>query len=185
MTSNTSSPLVLLVPGAWHTPRCFDFIIPHFNQRGYDTRAIQLPSVGASPGLPDMSADVALVRENVTQILDEENRDAILFMHSYGAIPSTEAVKGLGKEQRTADGKNTGVVALFYIASVLPVVGGSSADASADVTDDEKAHPGAWVLKENGDGTVEVEDPTLCFYSDVEPELAQEAVKWLRPHSFG
>ena len=116
MSQNVLNPLILLVPGAWHTPRCFDIIIPHFNQQGHETRAIQLPSVGTSPGLHDMSADVALVRESVMRILDKENRGAILFMHSYGSIPGTEALKGLGKKEREASGKKTGVLALFYIA---------------------------------------------------------------------
>ena len=185
MFQNASNPLILLVPGAWHTPRCFDIITPHFNEQGYDTRVIQLPSVGTCPGLPDMSADVALVRENVIRILDEENRDTILFMHSYGSIPGTEALKGLGKKERGESGKKTGVVALFYIAGVLPVLGGTSATTCAQVSDEERANPPAWVIKDLGDGTVENEDPILCFYDDVEPKLAQEAVTWLRPHSFG
>lgn len=185
MSQNASNPRILLVHGACHTPRFFDTIIPHFDQQGYDTRAIQLPSVDVSPGLPDMSADVAAVRENVIQILDEEDRDAIILMHSYGSIPGTEALKGLSKKERGEAGKQTGVVALFYIAGGVPVLGGSSFTTCAQQSDEEKANPSALKFKDLGDGTIETENPIPSFYNDVEPKLAQEAVTWLRPHSIG
>lgn len=144
------NPIILMVPGAWHTPAAFDLLIPALAEHNYNALAVSLPSVDVSPGLPDFSEDVAAIRTAVEQHLDEKNRDVVLLMHSYGAIPGTEALRGLGKEERTAVGKKTGVVALVYVAAVVPAVGGTCFSASTDLTEEEKANQSRMRLVDNG-----------------------------------
>ena len=51
--------------------------------------------------------------------LEHETRDVIIVMHSYSGVPGSVAVKGLSKGERKADGKDTGVIGLIYIAALL------------------------------------------------------------------
>ncbi|EER25461.1 hypothetical protein D8B26_000246 [Coccidioides posadasii str. Silveira] len=176
----TKNPVIVMVPGAWHTPAAFDLLNPIFQKHNYDTWPIQLPSVGISPGLPDMSADVAAVRSHVKKILDKDNRDVVIVMHSYSAVPATEAMKGLGKNERTESGRQTGVVALLYIACLLPTEGRSSSDPG----DVPQIKP-VLRLKNHEDGTSTVKNPIEAFYHDVEPSLAESSSKQLKAHSDG
>ena len=51
-----------------------------------------------------------------------EDKEVIAVFHSFAAIPGTEALHGLGK----ATGKGAGgVIAIFYIASMVPKAGKS------------------------------------------------------------
>jgi hypothetical protein len=60
-------------------------------------------------------------------ILDYEEHDVILFMHSYSSVPGSAAAKGLSKLERTAQGKKTGVVGQIYLSSIL-AKGGDGSD---------------------------------------------------------
>lgn len=146
----SSNPVVVLVPGAWHTGQAYDLLTSPIREKGYEPFPIQLPSVGISPGLPDFSADVAAIRAHVTKIMDQENRDVVLVMHSYGGVPGTEAMKGLSKKERKAAGKGTGVVALVYIASLVPGKGFNCSDPLGGETEEEKARQNIIKLKDNG-----------------------------------
>ena len=111
-----AKPTFLFVPGAWSTPAVFDLLTTALTTHEYRTQTISLPSVGANPGLHDFSADVTAVREAVTTLANE-GKDVIVVMHSYGGMPGSEALEGLGKEEREAKGKTGGVVRLVYIMS--------------------------------------------------------------------
>jgi len=53
------------------------------------------------------------VRKVVGGLVDEEI-DVVVLMHSYGGIPGSAALKGLGEKE----GKEGGVVRLVYVASL-------------------------------------------------------------------
>ncbi|KAL1958634.1 hypothetical protein VTO42DRAFT_3977 [Malbranchea cinnamomea] len=146
---STTNPVVVLVPGAWHTPAAFDVLRPVLHKRNYDSVAVSLPSVSVAPGLPDFSADVAAVRETVEHQLNEQGRNVVLVMHSYGGVVGTEALKGLSEEEWTQRGEKTHVVALVYITRVVPKLGGSCGKASTAVSDEERAAHKALEMVEN------------------------------------
>lgn len=134
-----TNPVVVLAPGAWHTAQVYDLLTSPIREKGYEFFPIQLPSVGVSPGLPDFSADVAAIRSHVTKIIDQDNRDVVLVMHSYSAIPGTEAMGGLAKKERKAAGKKAGVIALVYLASIVPPKGFGCTTTLECKTEEEKA----------------------------------------------
>ena len=90
----------------------------------YPTALVDLPSAGAHPGHPDNSQDVAAIRKIVTDLADA-GKDVLLVMHSGGSISGSNAVEGLSKKEREANGKKGGVVRLFYIGILLPDEGKS------------------------------------------------------------
>lgn len=117
---------VLLVPGAWHRVDVFDSYRQHLQKDGYSSEAVDLPSIGATPPLHSIDEDVTVVRRALLSLVDQ-GKDVVLAMHSYGGLVGSEAVEGLGKVERVQQGKNAGVVALFYIAAFMLAPGQSIA----------------------------------------------------------
>lgn len=109
-------PTIVLVPGAWHTAKCYDILVPHLQDAGYAALALTLPSVGASPPTQSLDPDVDHIRKNIQPLLDA-GKDVVVVMHSYGGIPGGSAVKGLSKVDRQDQGQPGGVSALVYLCA--------------------------------------------------------------------
>jgi hypothetical protein len=52
-------------------------------------------------------------------VLDYEEHDVIMIMHSYSGIPGSATAKGFGKDERRALGKKTGIIGQIFFASLL------------------------------------------------------------------
>jgi len=99
----------------WHGPWCFQKVGDAVAKAGYTNKFLSLPSVGSNAPMKHTDEDSDYVRENILKVLDEDKKDVLVVMHSYGGIPGTNASHGLGKEQRKAEGKQTGIVNLAYV----------------------------------------------------------------------
>jgi pimeloyl-ACP methyl ester carboxylesterase len=55
----------------------------------------------------------------VLSSLADGGHDIVIILHSYGGIPGTQAVAGLSKASRLAEGKKGGVIALVYLCAFL------------------------------------------------------------------
>jgi len=64
----------------------------------------------------------------LSKLLDE-GKDAVVLLHSYGGIPGSAALKGLGKAGRAKASKHGGVVRLVYVCSFALREGESMPDA--------------------------------------------------------
>ena len=131
-----AKPTILLVGGAWHTAEYLDPLLKVFEIADYPTIALGLPSVGANPPATDFSVDVKAIRHQATRLIAED-KEIIAVLHSLGGIPGTEALHGLGK---ATGGDTGGVVALVYIASMVPKAG-NSFDAHLEAVGDETWKP--------------------------------------------
>ncbi|PGH16329.1 hypothetical protein AJ79_01871 [Helicocarpus griseus UAMH5409] len=104
---SSPKPTVVLVHGANHTPAIYDPILSILHAASYPTITVSLPSSGASPGLPDFSADTEAVR-TVVKALAELGREVLMVPHSYGGMPSTEALLGSARKNATLKAKTVG-----------------------------------------------------------------------------
>jgi pimeloyl-ACP methyl ester carboxylesterase len=115
-----SNPSIVLVPGAWHRPAHFQGLIDALAKVNYDAVGVTLPSVDSSPPLASWDQDAQAVRQIIMERLDA-GKDVIVLAHSFGGIIMSEAVKGLGKKDRLAQGLKGGIVKLIYMcAMALP-----------------------------------------------------------------
>lgn len=130
-----SKPTIVLVPGAYHGPAAFDPILPLLHAAGYTTTAVSLPSVGVSPGHSDFKADVDAVRATVGG-LTQLGRETVLVSHSYGAVVTSEAARGLSRTERRDQGLSGGVVELVYVAAIIPKVGENVGECLGDQGDE-------------------------------------------------
>ncbi|KAH8912104.1 hypothetical protein BR93DRAFT_933173 [Coniochaeta sp. PMI_546] len=141
---------IVIVPGSFATPPPYNVLVKGLEEKGYKARVLGLLSVNDGTRFPaaTMQDDAAEIRSTVQSILDdsENPRNVILALHSYSGIPGTEAVKGLSKAHRSAEGKDTAVVGLLYMAAFLPQVGQCIRDLMSQDGPEEFKHlaPGTY-----------------------------------------
>jgi len=123
MTPRTT---LLFIPGAYHLPNHYSTLItnlqlalPSLNIIPVALRTIGSTSAHAARTRHD---DIALVASTVTAAADNGD-DIILFMHSYGGCPGTEALAGLSKAERAKRGRPGEVVRLIYLSAIAADTG--------------------------------------------------------------
>ncbi|KAL2166617.1 hypothetical protein VTG60DRAFT_2436 [Thermothelomyces hinnuleus] len=105
----SSSPVLVLVPGAFGTPPGFDrLLLPLLERAGITSHPRPYPS--CDPSATDLATascarDIASLRDDV--------KDVVIPAHSYGGVVAGAAAKGLDVRARRDQGKTTAVVGLI------------------------------------------------------------------------
>ena len=106
---------ILFVTGSFAPPHFYDDILKLVTDKGYEMQVVQLRTVDKKPGpLPTVYDDAAHIASLATEWADE-GKDIVLISHSYGGTPTSQAVKGLSKKERAAEGRKGGIVRLAYM----------------------------------------------------------------------
>jgi pimeloyl-ACP methyl ester carboxylesterase len=170
----SAKPVIVFVPGAWHGPDGFHLVIGELQAAGYETRGVDLASVGASTPLKDFQPDVDAIQETLRPLADD-GKDIVLVVHSYGGIIGNEAVQGFAKVDREKQGKKGGVVHIYFCCAFAMPEGTSLMDGLNN-------KPLPWFVINDAGDIVNPATPVETFYNDVkEPE---KYVKMLKPHSY-
>lgn len=135
-------PILIFVPGAWHTPEAYRPTTSILERAGYTTVKVPLPSIDSeSKGLgpqQNWNDDVAAIRSELVKHI-EAGQNVVLIVHSYSGTVGSEACRGLGKEYREAQDLPGGVVKLVYIAAFVLDTGHSVWEGSnGNPTNDDK-----------------------------------------------
>lgn len=123
-----SKPILIFIPGAWHSPEGFGTIISKLTPLGYKCIALPLQAVVKQPAVKDLQPDIDALREVVLKESDAGN-DIVVVGHSWGGIVVTGALDGLGKAQREKEGKSGGVCKIAYLCAFAPSENVSLIDA--------------------------------------------------------
>ena len=152
---------VVLVHGAWHGSWVWERVVPLLEARGVSVRTVDLPSVGAAPGVAaDLAGDAAVV----TALLDSIDGPKLLCGHSYGGMVISVAAAG-----------RSDVLRLVYLCAFMP-------DAAESLVQLTGSKPAPWIQLLDGGFTLP--DPAQAadvFYADCDEETAREAVARIRP----
>lgn len=113
-------------------PTVFDAVRTRLEALGFPSECPAHPSIGAEPPSKTLEDDVSSLCSVLTALADE-GRDIVVVGHSYGGVVASNAVEGLVKPVRTANGKRGGVVSVVYLAafaldkgqSLLELLGGN------------------------------------------------------------
>ncbi|MCJ1247642.1 hypothetical protein MMC30_004857 [Trapelia coarctata] len=171
MTSSNlpPKPSIVIVPGSFSPVHFYAKIIDQLIANGYEAQTIDMPSVGRKTGVPGatMAEDAASI-QSMTSKLADEDKDVTIVTHSYGGIPGTESVKGMGKADREKEGKKGGVVRIVYLTSLVAPVGLSLKTLMGDTLPD-------WLKVEGEYMTAEVEAGAEINFSDIP---RSEALEW-------
>ena len=125
MASNVS-PTILLIPGAFTTPACYDLVLPYLKEAGYPVAISALPSSNST------SQDECTAASDGQYLLDQcllpliaDGQDVMVFAHSFGATCLSGAGCKLSKAERSANGLPGGVVGLLYMSFAMAADGQS------------------------------------------------------------
>ena len=123
-------PTVLLVPGAWFPHSAYDTFLRAVSNAGFPTAYASYPSLNPrDPMHADVGADTSFVLENsLLPLVETDEKDVLIVMHSYGGIPGSGAAKELGKATRELTGRKGGVIGLVHISGFVLPEGLSCAD---------------------------------------------------------
>lgn len=126
-----SKPSIIFIPGSYVLLPVYQPLFDAVSKAGYEIKGIHPPTVGLSSRqgrdgpAPSMYDDAAVIAQEVEKLADQ-GKDVILMGHSYAGIPMSQSTKGLGKEERKAQGKPGGIVQLAYISCLVPAIGNSA-----------------------------------------------------------
>lgn len=171
----STKPTILLIPGAWHTPDCYDPVASQLKAAGYPTTYASLPSVSHTP-IDSFAPDVDAIRAKLAPLV-EAGADVVVVAHSYGSMPTNEAIKGLTKADRKAAGQQGGVAHYVFCSAFITPVGVSLMDALQG-----KDLP--WFIVSEDKKIVNPENPRKIFYGDLDDEAAARAIEKLLPFSY-
>ena len=98
-------PTLLIIHGGWHVPRSYHKLTSALRAAGFEVHIPRHLSVNRSrPPNADLGSDTFLIRSYATSLV-EAGRIVAVLMHSYGGQVGTNALYGLSKESRAAQGK--------------------------------------------------------------------------------
>ena len=128
-TSTFSSPTIVFVPGAFHTPEHYRPISALLEASSYQALTVALPTIGARASSTSYRDDVQAIRSTLQELIEGQGRDVLLAIHSYGGVPGCQAVGGLEKSARDKEGKKGGVVHVLFMAAMVVEQGKRLRDA--------------------------------------------------------
>jgi pimeloyl-ACP methyl ester carboxylesterase len=153
----TSKPVLILVPGAWHTAEIWNQVTSLLEARGYKCIAVSLPSTNGT-NTTTFRDDVHAVQKAI-EAETTQGLDVVLVVHSYGGAVGQSAIKGFAKPKTGGEGHGY-VVGLASMASGFGQTGVSFIDGLGGKP------PPTWTAGADGYATLAV-DPKDLFYHDV------------------
>lgn len=118
-----SLPTLLLIPGAFTEPSCYDTLIPYLQKSGFPVQTA--PLITCNPQTQDPKTCTAeqqgldLLNNHLRPLIENQEKDVVVFAHSFGATSCSGAGSGLTKQEREKEGKKGGILGIVYIAGVL------------------------------------------------------------------
>ncbi|MCJ1358656.1 MAG: hypothetical protein MMC33_008656 [Icmadophila ericetorum] len=170
-----TKPTFVIVPGAFHSASCYEPLFSALRSSGYETKTGTLKSVvDASKVLGD---DIAFVKEELLlPLIEQEGKDVVVACHSYGGFPTSVAIAGLSKVERTAKGEKGGIIGLIYICAFVPREGLALFDMIGG-----KWAP--WHVPKEDIGLIGFTNPHATFFADVPSALSNDVIANLDDHS--
>lgn len=125
VSSTSYNPIVLLIPGAWHSPAHYSALIKYLANEGYETVSERNPSCDcADADNTSTASDAEAIRKLILAQINN-GHEVVVAMHSYGGCPGAAACKGLSKKERQVAGRPGGVIGLIFICAFIAHEGDS------------------------------------------------------------
>lgn len=118
----TPKPIIVLVSGAFHLGSSMKLLSAELERMGWESRTMGLVTVNRA----DLTVkdDIATLNNEVLDpLIVKEGRDIILCLHSYAGFVASAAIAGMSKSERSATGRQGGIVGLIYMCAFCPTEG--------------------------------------------------------------
>ncbi|EXJ73903.1 uncharacterized protein A1O5_02197 [Cladophialophora psammophila CBS 110553] len=181
-----SNPSIIFIPGSYVLLPVYQPLFDAVSEAGYEIKGIHPPTVGLSSRqgrespAPSMYDDAAVIAQAAEKLADQ-GKDVILMGHSYAGIPMSQSTKGLGKEERRAQGKPGGIVQLAFISCLVPAIGSSAASLLGRFPNEKRPlvsiDEDGWMLMEDPEATARM----IC--QELPPKEGEAIVTGFAKHS--
>ncbi|KAL8787998.1 MAG: hypothetical protein Q9213_001890 [Squamulea squamosa] len=115
-----SCPHILLIPGFWEGTSVYNDVLSSLRAHNASAQTIPLSSTGhASPNNPSMKDDVASIRSVIAPLVEKDEAEVLLVLHSAGAFLGSMAIEGLSLKEREAIGKKGGVRKIVFLSGAI------------------------------------------------------------------
>ncbi|KAL4967802.1 alpha/beta hydrolase [Aspergillus stella-maris] len=126
---------ILLIHGGWHTPAHYSKLTDYLESKGHEVHIPRLETInGARPPNADLTTDTVLIKSYAEQLISKGHRLVVL-MHSYGGQVGTNALSGLGLNERREKGLPGGIARLVYITAFAQFPGKTMMDLVHEMGD--------------------------------------------------
>ncbi|CAI6333924.1 unnamed protein product [Periconia digitata] len=173
---------LLLIPGAWHLPSCYETLITHLKTtHNLSSTTITFPTTSGDPNAT-FSDDYNTARTTLISLLASP-KNVVVIAHSYGGMVASSAIKNLTSSPSSSSSSNDpqnpkgSVTGLILITSGFTLTGLTFMDHTFNIP------PPAWRPNPQTGFADLALPPTHLFYHDVPPVDAARAVAQLRPQS--
>ncbi|KAJ6594115.1 Alpha/beta hydrolase fold-1 [Mycena capillaripes] len=173
-------PTLVLVPGVLHTTVHTQILVQSLHAKGYPTEVISHPTIGPLAATAPANADAVNLRQVLEELVSNQQKDVILFCHSYGGIPGSQGVNGLERSARAKAGKKGGIIKLVYLTAILPREG----ETVLQTMTEAGISPGDWTDMGPIAGTVVANSKvSVALYHDLADDQAEHWASKLEPMS--
>ncbi|KAF7192998.1 hypothetical protein HII31_05643 [Pseudocercospora fuligena] len=173
----SSSPTIIIVPGAWHRQFHIQPFLDEITRRGHRVQCVPLRNSYTDLPRPSWEDEVTHISRPIQHEINA-GRDVCVLLHSYAGIPGSEAlnriVRAGGLEEQP--GKGRLVRAIFFSAFTFPA--GFVVDTKMFVGPD---HPEFSI---GDDGLAYHSKPYEAFFNDLSREDAQPYVDQIKPYYY-
>lgn len=157
----------VLVHGAYHGAWCWELLAPELEKRGHSVLTVDLP-------ITDPKAGAAIYATTVLDAMSGLGDEPIVLGHSMGGVvvPLVAAARPVAR--------------MAFLAALLPVPGSTLGEQRAREPVDAIVELSAVEFTDLGDRVFEVGPYTAreLFYHDAPTEIAEAAIRRLRPQAY-
>lgn len=189
----TNFPTLVFVPGAWHSPACYDKII-NILQEEHKLRCISvtLPSTKGNPAAT-FKDDLDAAREAISSETSC-GRDVVVVAHSYGGVVGNSAIKGFARPRETTERSSllastsehvdaSQTAGPGYVVGLILIASGHSLTGLSFMDPFFGRPPPSWRINSETGYADFVTPPRDLFYHDLPEEEAEYRVSQLTPQS--
>ncbi|KAF8210679.1 hypothetical protein K438DRAFT_1959900 [Mycena galopus ATCC 62051] len=178
--ASPTKPTFVLVPGIFHTAAHAQILVDSLHAKGYPTHVVSHPTIGALATSAQANADVVHLRQVLEELVNNQQKDVVLFCHSYGGVPGSQSVNGLERNARAKAGQKGGIVKIVFLSAVLPREGETIPQTMAGA----ELQPGDWFEMDQATGTSFANSKAAAvLYHDLPDEKAEYWALKLEPMS--
>ncbi|KAL8650499.1 MAG: hypothetical protein Q9226_005117 [Calogaya cf. arnoldii] len=172
------NPTIVIIPGAWHPASFYSELVSNLQRAGYSAITATYPSSASqTPQTATCELDAIAIRQQILPLIEDHQKDLLLFCHSYGGIPCGGAATGLSAQARLRDGKAGGIIGLVYMSAFIVPEGSSLRDFLGG-----KHAP--YLVPDNPSPGMSICSPAIeTLFHDIDPETAAHLSGSLIPHA--
>ncbi|KAJ5587141.1 uncharacterized protein N7459_002906 [Penicillium hispanicum] len=174
----TPQPTLVFVHGAWHSPECWDRVVPILQQRGYRCLTPQVEFCGTAEPVNSLAGSVNQIQSLIAQET-AAGKNVVVVNHSFGGSVGCTSVQGFSRKNSSRLSDDAGhVLGIVQLCAFMPPPNASLYDLIDLDTSFHHADAAGWEIIDNG-------EPAHVFYNDLSPEDAQLWKSRLLKHSNG